>query len=448
LTAALLVGMGVLVLVNGFFVAAEFALVRARRGRLGELSASSRGAAIAWRQLDDISRYLAACQFGITLASLGIGFLGEPAIASLAEPVLGNVLSHGVAVGVALAIAYLLSTAAHITVGEQVPKLYAIENAELVARRVALPLGVFTRIFGPAIGLLDRTSNALLRPLGVKGGHAEERAGGAEEVRQLIAESVAGGGLEREAAEMLSGVFRLRELTAREVMTPAPAVVWVAVEETAETALDRCLETGHTRLLAVRDEHGDEAVGAVHVNDLARAVRAGGDSRVADLVRSVPVVPETRALDALLGDLQRDRASLAAVIDEYGRTSGIVTVEDIVEEVVGEIVDETDPAGAAVRRLPGGDLFVRGHVALADLEDYGISLSDPPEGVVSIGGWVFARLGRLPRRGDVLEDRDIEITVDSVREHRVDAVLMATRAPAVAPEPLSRPRHAGGADPA
>jgi CBS domain containing-hemolysin-like protein len=209
-------------------------------------------------------------------------------------------------------------------------------------------------------------------------------------------------------------------------MTPAPAVVAVAVDEPAEFALDRCLETGHTRLLAIRDEHGGEAVGAVHVNDLARAVRVGRDARVGELLRSVPVVPETRALDALLGDLQRDRASLAAVIDEYGRTSGIVTVEDIVEEVVGEIVDETDPAVAAVRRLPSGELFVRGHVALADLEDYDVRLSHAPEGVVSVGGWVFARLGRLPRRGDVLEDGDAQVTVDAVREHRVDAVRIAT----------------------
>jgi CBS domain containing-hemolysin-like protein len=421
--------MGLLVLVNGFFVAAEFALVRARRARLEERRASSRGAGAALLQLDDISRYLAACQFGITLASLGIGFLGEPAIASLAEPVLGNVVSHGVAVAIALIIAYALSTAAHITVGEQVPKLYAIDNAELVAGRVARPLGVFTRVFSPAIALLDRVSNALLRPLGVSAGSAEDRGGGAEEVRQLIAESVAGGSLELEAAEMLSGVFKLRELSARDVMTPGPAVVDVALGESVEVALERCLDTGHTRLLVVRDEHAGEALGAVHVNDLARAVRADGAGRVEELMRSVPVVPETRALDALLGDLQRDRASLAAVIDEYGRTAGIVTVEDIVEEVVGEIVDETDPAVAAVRRLPSGELFVRGHVALADLEDFGVRLSDAPEGVVSVGGWVFARLGRLPRRGDVLEDGDRLVTVDGVREHRVDAVRIATRAP-------------------
>jgi CBS domain containing-hemolysin-like protein len=183
----------------------------------------------------------------------------------------------------------------------------------------------------------------------------------------------------------------------------------------------------------VRDEHSDEAVGAVHVNDLARAARKGGAAGIADMLRAVPLVPETRPLDELLSDLQRDRASLAAVVDEYGRTSGIVTVEDIVEEVVGEIVDETDPAVAAVRPLPNGDLFVRGHVALADLEDYGVHLSSEQD-VVSIGGWVFSRLGRLPRRGDVLEDGDVKVTVDSVREHRVEAVRIVTRDRAAQPE--------------
>ncbi|MGI8621976.1 MAG: hemolysin family protein [Solirubrobacteraceae bacterium] len=418
MTILLLAGMALLVLVNGFFVAAEFAYVRANRGRLEVMATDNRGAAVALTHLDDLSHHLAACQFGITLASLGIGFLGEPAVAWLAEPVLGGVASHAVSVAIALLVAYVISTAAHITVGEQVPKLFAIANAEDVARRVARPLGVFARVFGPAISVLDATSNAMLRPLGVRAG-IEEPGTSPEDLKVLIAESLAGGGLERDEAEMLSGVFRLSELEARRVMTPLPAVVGVRADQPVETALDCCIDTGHTRLL-VRDDDG-APVGAVHVNDLARALRRGEEQDIRGLARVAPVVPETRRLDDVLADLQRDRASMAAVVDEYGRLAGIVTVEDIVEEVVGEIVDETDSAVAPVRRLADGVLFARGDVALYDLaDDHDVHL--PASEAVSVGGWVFDRLGRLPRRGDSVEAGEHRVVVDTMRENRIESV--------------------------
>jgi CBS domain containing-hemolysin-like protein len=413
-----------LVLVNGFFVAAEFAYVRVNRGRLELLAEEgqrgARGARIALKHLEEISHFLAACQFGITLASLGIGFLGEPAIAALIEPVLGDIVSHTVSIAIAVLFAYVVSTAAHITVGEQVPKMFAISNAEEVARRVARPLGVFAATFGPAIAILDRTSNAMLRPLGVDMSTHAEGGASSEDLKQLIAESLAGGGLDSDEAEMLSGVFRLSELEARKVMTPLPAVVDARVEESLETALDRCIDTGHTRLL-VREESGSP-LGAVHVNDLVRAIRRDLPADLRELARPAPIVPETRRLDDLLADLQRDRASMAAVVDEYGRLAGIVTVEDIVEEVVGEIVDETDSALPPVRQLPDGTLFVRGDVSLDDLaDDYAIVLPSI-DGVVSVGGWVFDRLGRLPQRGDVVTEDGIRVAVDTVRENRVESV--------------------------
>src|SRR3954454_10008553 len=375
MTALLLLAVLVLVLVNGFFVAAEFALVRSRRSRLEELAdEGNRPAGRAVTLMDDLSQYLSACQFGITLASLGIGFLGEPAIAKLVEPLFGNI-SHAAAAAISFGIAYTLTTSLHITVGEQVPKIYAIVKAERVALRIARPLLLFERIMRPAISLLNAASNGILRTIGIDPDAEFEEGSSPEELRVLIAQAQSGGKLDPGEAGMLQGVFHLHEQEARQVMTPFPAVVTVDVSEGVETALRRCVSSGHTRLVVTEDENKDRVRGTVHSNELAqKLLREGPGATMDDLVNEALTAPETKPLDDLLADLQRNRASLAVVVDEYGRVAGIVTVEDIIEEVVGEIDDETDPAGGEIRRLANGDWFVRGHVAITDLNDYGVDL--------------------------------------------------------------------------
>jgi CBS domain containing-hemolysin-like protein len=225
-------------------------------------------------------------------------------------------------------------------------------------------------------------------------------------------------------------VFHLHEQEARQVMTPIPAVVTVDVTETSEAALKRCVASGHSRLVVTEDDNQDRVKGIVHVNQLVKLMMADGyEAHFGKLVRAAPIVPETKPLDDLLADLQRERTELAIVIDEYGRTSGIVTTEDIIEEVVGEIDDETDPAGGAVRRLANGDWFVRGHVAVTDLEDYGLHLPVDTDAFNSVGGFVFAELGRLPKRGDQVSADGYSIRVESVRENRIEAVRIRRRGP-------------------
>ena len=429
MTALLLTAVGVLILANGFFVAAEFALVRARRGRLEELGeAGDRRARLVLAQLDDLSEYLSACQFGITLASLGIGFLGEPAIAELIEPVLED-FAHAVAAPIAIAIAYVLVTSGHITAGEQVPKIYAIVNAETVARRVARPLNVFNAVMRPFIHLLNKASTALLRPLGIKGDADDFEEGSTpEEVRAMIAQAHAGGHLDPGEAGMLTGVFHLHDQQARQVMTPIPAVVTVDISEDVGTALRRCISTGHTRLPVTEDDNPDKVRGVVHSNTLARILMADGpDASIEPAVRPVPIVPETKPLDDLLADQQRNRSTMAVIVDEYGRVAGIVTVEDIIEEIVGEIDDETDPAGGDVRQLANGDWYVRGHVAITDLVDYDLKLPIDSDAYNSVGGFVFAKLGRLPKRGDTVSADGYSIRVESVRENRIEAVRIRER---------------------
>ena len=246
----------------------------------------------------------------------------------------------------------------------------------------------------------------------------------------LIAQSLIGGKLDPGEAGMLTGVFHLHEQQARQVMTPAPAVVTVDVSENVETALRRCVSSGHTRLVVTEDENHDRVKGIVHANALAQLLLSEGPRRSFEgLVREAPIVPETKPLDDLLADLQRERSSLAVVIDEYGRTAGIVTVEDIIEEVVGEIDDETDPLGGAVRRLSNGDWFVRGHVAITDLLDYGLELPVDSDAYNSVGGFVFGELGRLPKRGDTVTHNGYSIRVESVRENRIEAVRIREREP-------------------
>jgi CBS domain containing-hemolysin-like protein len=429
LIALLLLAVLVLVLLNAFFVAAEFALVRSRKAHLQtDAAAGKRGAATAVSMMDDLSRYLSAAQVGITLTSLGLGFLGEPAIGRLLEDALGEDVPHWLSTLVSVTLAYLITTSIHITFGEQVPKIYAIQKAEPVARWVARPLLIFSKVFSPFIGILNAASNGILRMVGVRTSGQLDEGDSPEELRVLIQESVTGGKLDANEAGMLTGVFHLHEQQARQVMTPAPAVITVDTSEDVETALRRCVSSGHTRLVVTEDENRDRVKGIVHSNALAQLLMAEGPHATLDgLVREVPIVPETKPLDDLLADLQRQRSSLAVVIDEYGRTAGIVTVEDIIEEVVGEIDDETDPQGGEVRRLANGDWFVRGHVAITDLIDYGLELPVDSDAYNSVGGFVFGELGRLPKRGDTVTHNGYSIRVESVRENRIEAVRIRER---------------------
>ncbi len=434
MTAVALIALLVLVLLNGLFVAAEFALVRSSRSRI-EAMAQQGDASFdeVLEQLGRLDEVLAACQLGITMASIGIGFLGEPAIAELLQPALGD---SGGAHAAALVISFAIATSLHITIGEQVPKMLAITKPEPAARFLVRPVNWFHVATTPFTWLLNRGSNAIARLFGVDPSSLEEKHT-SEDVKGIIRSSARGGTLDPGEAIMLGGVFHLHEQEAREVMTPIPAVVTVNADESVEDALQRCVSSGHTRLVAIEHDNPDRVRGVVHNNSLVRLyMNAGADASIESAIRDVPIVPETKPLDDLLAELQRQRSSISVVSDEYGRTVGIVTVEDILEEVVGEIEDETDARSSTVRRLADGDWYVRGHVAIGDLEDAGISLPVDSDAYNSVGGYVFSELGRLPKRGDRIRANGHEIRVESVRENRIVAVRirpMTTEHPVVIP---------------
>jgi CBS domain containing-hemolysin-like protein len=299
-----------------------------------------------------------------------------------------------------------------------------------VGRRLARPLQLFRTVFNPLITALNAAAGGVLRLIGVDPDQAGEESQSHEDLKYMIARSQSGGTLDAGEAHMLQGVFHLHEQEARQVMTPIPAVVTCDVSETAETCLRRCVDSGHTRLVVTEEGNTDRIRGIVHANSLARLLMTEGpDGSIEPIVKEALIVPETKPLDDLLADLQRERASMAVVVDEYGRTAGIVTIEDIIEEIVGEISDETDPAVSGIRRLANGDWWVRGHVPITDLADYGLDLPVDSEAYNSVGGFVFAQLGRLPKRGDMIRVNGYSIRVESVRENRVEAVRIRDHEP-------------------
>ncbi len=421
-----------LVLLNGFFVAAEFSLARARITRLDQLAESSGAAVLAREQVRHIDRYLAACQLGITLASLGLGWLGEPAFAHLIEPLLTSVgLGEGSAVLTSVILAFVIITVLHVVIGELAPKTVAIQRAETTALGISRPLEWFRILFAPFIYFLNGAGNALVRALGVEPATERELASTPEDLQILIAQSEEGGAIEPEEADMLEGVFGLQGSLTRDIMTPRPEVTSLAAEMTVKAALVEALATRHSRFPVL---NGDGVLGVVHLSQLARAVLEREDTPLRDIAGTALFVPETQPVDDLLRQLQARRASLAVVLDEYGDFAGVATVEDVIEEIVGEIDDERD-RGPAVDERPDGRLIVRGHVPIEDLADHGVELID--ETVTSIGGLVFTRLGRLPRAGDRITVDGWALTVEATSGTRV--VLVA-----IEPAPAEAGDEPGG----
>jgi CBS domain containing-hemolysin-like protein len=427
MSVLLLVLLLLLVAVNSFFVAAEFSVVRSRRARLEQMrSEGVRGSGRALEQLDRVDEFVATSQVGITIASLGIGFLGEPALADLLEPIFSGFAAHALALALAIALSFIIVTFLEIILGEQAPKMVAIGRPENTLIKVAGPLVFLGRVLRPLVVATNAPAIFLVkRVLRIDTEDNEETS--PEELRLIIARGAKQGGLDPGEAGHLAGVFHLHEQEAREVMTPIPAVVTVDADDTVEAALRRCVTSGHTRLVVIEDDNADRVRGVVHNNSLARLYMSEGpETTIESVIRDALIVPETRPLDDLLHDLQVQRTSLSVVVDEYGRTVGIVTVEDILEEVVGEIEDETDPRATEVRRLTNGDWFVRGHVSLGDLEDAGIDLPEADtEAYNSVGGYVFGELGRLPKRGDSITVDGYTLRVEAVRENRIEAVRIS-----------------------
>jgi putative hemolysin len=403
----------VLLLLNAFFVASEYALVTARRTRLRELEeAGSRRARAALAITANPPRFIAAMQLGVTGTSLAIGAVGEPVLARVFDPFLAGVLAFG--------IAFLLITYLHVVVGELVPKGFALGHSESIAIAVSGPVRMFFFVFKPLIWILQRSSDLALRALGLEPPGAEDTVYSEAELKMLLSRSADQGELQEDEQEMLYKVFDFADKEVADVMVPRPEVVALSVDLPPEECLAAVIESPYTRYPVYRDSL-EHIVGILHVRDLFSAIANGGLRmiKVEELVRPAPMVPETKDLAAMLKEFRRTNQHMAIVVDEYGDMEGIVTLEDLLEEIVGEIEDEFDLPDETVERIDDGRIRVHGTFPIDDFNEQ-FDKEMPLEDFHTLAGFVFGQLGHGPQVGDEVVWDTLKFTVVEVDGARIE----------------------------
>ena len=401
-----------LVLLNGFFVAAEFALVGARRSKLQEMTdAGDRLSKLAMKALEHLDRYISATQLGITIASLGLGYVGEPVVAALIDSILGLFgiepspgATHTAA---GIAVGFAVITFLHVVFGELAPKTIALVMPERLSGWVALPLMFFAKVMTPFIALLNGTANAALRLFGIKPMSESRHVHSPEELRMLVMQARAHGTLDESDSAMLAGVFDFHEKKVQDVMRPRTEMVALSLDANEDEVRETLRRERYSRY-PVYQESLDDVVGVFLAKDYWLHDRKAPFS-LREFVRDPLYVPATRPAVRVLDDLRKTRAHMAVVLDEYGGTAGIVTMEDLIEEVIGDIADEYDMVARESVEV-NGVLELAGNLSLIDVRsDHRVSI---PEGDwTTLGGYVFARLGRIPRVGDrvVFPGGDLEV---------------------------------------
>jgi putative hemolysin len=392
-----------LVIGNAIFVAAEYALVTARRTRLEERAErKSRPAKTALKLMDEPVRFISTVQVGITVFGIALGAVGEPLVSKYFD-----FLPRGVAFAISFAVLTYLS----VVLGELVPKAVALQKAEMLALALAVPIDFLSRAFAPVVWVLQHSSNGVLRVLGIRPAPAGMIAFTREDIRQSVAAAEDVGEIETAEEEMLYKVFDFAEKEAADVMVPRPDVVGISVEMPPMDALRQVLESPYTRYPVFR-ESLDDIVGILHIRALVAALedRSIQDVQLESLLHPAYVVPETKDLGALLNEFRKANQHMAVVVDEYGATAGIVTLEDLLEEIVGDITDEFDLPDESVERLDDNHIRISGSFTIDDFnEQFGTDIDD--EDFHTVAGFVFGHLGRAAEPGDIVVDAGLKFTV-------------------------------------
>ena len=409
---------------NGFFVAAEFACVKIRPSRLETLiQEGSRQAKYAKKLTDHLDASLSVTQLGITLASLGLGWVGEPAVATLILPIthaigLDDVIGHTIA----LALAFSIITGLHIVLGELTPKTMAIQNVEKIMLSVALPMLVFHRVMYPFVWLLNHVANWVAHRMGFHTASEGDDAHTEEEIRLLMEESHRQGLIDDTEVDFVDNVFDFTDLNVREIMTPRTDMVCLYLEDTMDENLHIILEEQLTRY-PICHEDKDHIVGFLHVKDLMRVMAEGRKPNLRRLARKALIVPESMDVSVLLKTMQKQRSQMAIVVDEYGGTAGMVTIEDIVEEIVGDIQDEFDEERPTAERRGKRIFSVDAKMLLEELEDI-LEIDIEDEDVDTVGGWLYDQIGQTPRVGQMAAAGGNLFYVEEVDGVRITRVLI------------------------
>lgn len=413
-----------LIAMNGFFVAAEFACVKIRPSRLETLiQEGSRQAKYAKQLTDHLDASLSVTQLGITLASLGLGWVGEPAVATLILPIthavgLDDVVGHTIS----LALAFSIITGMHIVLGELTPKTMAIQNVEKIMLNVALPMLIFHRVMYPFVWLLNHVANWVAHRMGFHTASEGDDAHTEEEIRLLMEESHRQGLIDDTEVDFVDNVFDFTDLNVREIMTPRTDMVCLYLEDTMEENIQTILEEQLTRYPICREDK-DHIVGFLHVKDLMRVMAEGRKPNLRRLARKALIVPESMDVSVLLKTMQKQRSQMAIVVDEYGGTAGMVTIEDIVEEIVGDIQDEFDEERPTAERRGKRIFSVDAKMLLEELEDI-LEIDIEDEDVDTVGGWLYDQIGQTPRVGQMAAAGGNLFYVEEVDGVRITRVLI------------------------
>ena len=407
-----LVAVGVLILLNAFFVAAEYGLVTARRTRIVELQhQGNRRARDVLRITSDPPRFIAAMQLGVTLTSLGIGALGEVALSRLFDKAISTVL--------AVIFAYLILTFLHVVIGELVPKGIALGHSEGTALFVSAPVRFFFIVMRPIVWFLEAATEIVLKWLGLKPPGADDDVLSEAELRMLVSQSTQHGEIEQQEQEMLYKVFDFADKEAKDVMVPRPEVVALSIDLPPEQCLEAVMDSPYTRYPFYR-ESLDNVVGILHVRDLFRALRDRGmhEVKVEDIIRPAHIVPETKDLAALLAEFRRANQHMAIVVDEYGDMEGIVTLEDLLEEIVGDIEDEFDLPDESIEQIDEDTVIIDGTFPIDDFNER-FKTEMPDEDYHTMAGFVFGLLGRQPEAGDTINHDGMRFDVLEIEGSRI-----------------------------
>jgi CBS domain containing-hemolysin-like protein len=419
----------ILVLLNSFFVAAEFSLVSVRQTRIAELVArGDLSASAVQKALENPDRVIAATQLGITLASLGLGWIGEPALSHLLEPVVGWVpinIQPGVSRSISAGLAFVFITFLHVVVGELAPKSIALQNPERTSLMIARPTLWSERIFKPAIWLLNGSGNALLRLVGVQPASGHELVHSVAELKMLVTASSEGGLIRPPEREMLHAIFDFGELLVRQVMIPRTEIIAVEADIPLDEIISLISESTYTKF-PVYDDDLDNILGIVHVKDILGAMQdpSWKTCTARSLVREPLFVPETISVSALLHQFRDNRQHIAIVLDEFGGTAGLATLEDLLEEIVGEVSDPFDKFTPDIQTLPDGSYLIDGLTLIEDVNQYlGLDLNDP--NYDTIAGYVLGKLDRMPNLKDAIDSEDVRIQVESMDGMRISRVKLS-----------------------